>query len=128
MWSAHDVNIASVLNTLGAFDVHRPAFASTIYFELRNKSGSPFINIWHRDDGLDIFEPITVKGCSFDCALADFKTALADFLLDSDTWVTECAATSTSFTQSETVLSDTEITEVIGHIEENIKCRKDQKL
>lgn len=118
MWSAHDMNIASILNTLGAFEPHYPAFASTLYFELRNFSGSPLINIYHRDDDLDIFEPITVKGCSFDCALDDFATALSDYLLDEDTWKTECAATSTSFTDAETATSDAEVAEIIQLIED----------
>lgn len=124
MWSAHDMNIAAILNTLGAFDPHYPAFASTLYFELRNKSGTPTINIWHKDDDLDVFEPITVSGCTFDCSLTDFSTALTNYLIDTDTWTTECEANSTTFTNAEEVLSSDEITEVIAHIEDMISVRK----
>lgn len=124
MWSAHDLNIAATLNTLGYERVHRPAFASTIFFELRNKSGIPTINIWHKDDDLDVFEPITVSGCAFDCSLSDFRTSLSDYLVDSDTWSTECASNSTTFTKQDEALSHEEIAEVIQHIEQLIKCKK----
>lgn len=122
MWSAHDLNIASILNTLGAFDKpHQPAFTSTLYFELRNNSGSRFINIYYRDDWQDFFEPITISGCSFNCNLNDFKTVLSDYLIDLDTWDTECAATSTSFTDSEEATSDEEIAELKKYIEWVVK-------
>lgn len=91
MWSGHDSNIASILNTLGAFDPHCPAFASTLYFELRNNSGQAVINIYHKDDDLDVFEPITISGCKFDCPLNDFTTVLSDYLVDIDTWESECS-------------------------------------
>lgn len=123
MWSAHDSNIASILNTLGAFDFHYPAFASTLYFELRNNSGTPFINIYHKDDDLDIFEPITVSGCSFNCPLSDFATALSDYLIDTDTWESECAATSTSYTEADVDTSDAQVAQALESIEFMLKCR-----
>lgn len=95
MYSAHDSNIASILNTLGAFDDPIwPAFASSIYIELRNISGEAVVNVWHKND--DVFEAITVDGCVFNCTLTKFKKALKSYLLDTDTWDTECAATKTS--------------------------------
>lgn len=122
MYSAHDMNIAAILNTLGAFDPHYPAFASTLYFELRNKSGTPTINIYHKDDDLDVFEAITIRNCTFDCSLTDFQTAMSEYLLDTDTWTTECAATSTSYTDSDTLDAD-QIAELLEHIEEVIRMK-----
>lgn len=124
MWSAHDYNIAAILNTFGAFSPpHYPAFASTLYFELRNNSGSYFINVWHKDDDLDIFEPITVSGCKFDCPLEDFATNLADYLIDLDTWATECAATSTSYTNQDVDTSDEVVSEILQCIQEHLKYK-----
>lgn len=123
MWSAHDSNIGPILNTLGGFSAHYPAFASTIYFELRNNSGTPFVNIYHKDDELDIFEPITVKGCNFNCPLSDFATVLSDYLLDVDRWKTECAATSTSFTDAEVDTSDEEVAQALERINEILRCK-----
>lgn len=94
MYSAHDTNIASTLNTLGAFNEIWPAFASSIYIELRNISNSAVINVWHKNE--DVFEAITVSGCSFNCTLSSFKSLLKNYLLDTTTWESECAATSTS--------------------------------
>lgn len=94
MYSAHDINIASILNTFGAFDNVWPGFASSIYVELRNISKTATVNIWHKDG--DLFEPVTVEGCSFNCTLTQFKNSVKDYLLDTDTWETECSATKTS--------------------------------
>lgn len=124
MWSAHDTNIAAILNTLGAFDPHYPAFASTLYFELRNQTGTPIINIYHKDDDLDIFEPITVSGCRFNCPLSDFAVTLSDFLIDSDTWSSECAATSTAFTDAEVDTSDDEVAKALERIQIIIEQEK----
>lgn len=94
MYSAHDTNIASTLNTLGAFEQIWPAFASSIFIELRNISNSAVVNVWHKNE--DNFAAITVDGCSFNCTLSKFKSSLKDYLLDTTTWERECAATSTS--------------------------------
>lgn len=94
MYSAHDTNVASTLNTMGAFDEIWPAFASSLYIELRNISNTATINVWHKND--DLFEAITVSGCTFNCTLAKFKSSLNSYLLDTATWETECAATKTS--------------------------------
>lgn len=123
MWSAHDSNIGPILNTLGSFDPHYPAFASTLYFELRNSSGTPMVNIYHKDDGLDIFEPITIEGCHFNCPLSDFPTVLSDYLLDVDTWKTECAATATSFTDAEVDTSDEEVAQASDRINAILKYK-----
>lgn len=94
MYSAHDTCVASILNTMGAFDEIWPAFASSVYIELRNISNTATVNIWHKNE--DLFEALTVKGCSFNCTLSSFKSSLKDYLLDTETWEKECASTSTS--------------------------------
>lgn len=107
LYSAHDTNIAAILNTLGAFHPHYPAFASSLYFELRNKSGNAVINVYHRNDG--VFEAVTVRGCEFDCKLDDFDTNLSTWLVDTDAWETECSKNSTDLTDLSTVVSTPEL-------------------
>lgn len=94
MYSAHDSNVGAILNTFGALNDIWPAFASSIWLELRNISNTAVVNVWHKND--DLFEAITISGCTFNCTLTKFKSALSDYLLDVATWKTECAATKTS--------------------------------
>lgn len=123
MWSAHDTNISPILNTIGGFEPHYPAFASTIYFELRNNSGTPVVNVYHKDDDLDIFEPINIRDCPFNCPLSDLPTVLSDYLIDLDTFKTECAATSTAFTDAEVDTSDEEVAKALERIDAILKCK-----
>lgn len=89
------------MNTLGAYDNVWPAFASTIYFELRNKSGDATLNIWYRRN--NNFTPITIQGCSADCLLSDAQSILSPWLIDSDTYATECEANSSSLNNLDSV-------------------------
>lgn len=90
---------------------------------MRNNSGTPFINVYHKDDDLDIFEPIAISGCHFDCPLSDFATVLSDYLLDVDTFKSECAATSTTFTNAEVDTSEEEVAEALKRIDLILKCK-----
>ncbi|KAJ8982319.1 hypothetical protein NQ317_006664 [Molorchus minor] len=87
-YSAHDSNVASILNTLGAYDNIPPNFASTIYFELRERNGTNFINIYYKNYGDP--ERITVSGCNFDCELEDFRTLVSNYTITSDEWTELC--------------------------------------
>lgn len=127
MWSGHDSNIAAALITLGAFEPHDPAFASTLYFELRNGTESLYLNIFYKDDDLGVFEPITVKGCTFDCPLNQFGTILSEYLIDTDTWETECQASNTSSTNMNEILSNEEVSETLRYIQYVIHEKKEQE-
>lgn len=93
MFSGHDSNIGAILNALEAYDPpFAPAFASTIYVELRNKSGTPSVDVWHKDDDLGYFKHIAVPGCKFSCSLEDFKNAVRNCITDYDSYLKECNA------------------------------------
>ncbi|KAG5877250.1 hypothetical protein JTB14_019628 [Gonioctena quinquepunctata] len=89
MYSAHDTNLAIILQSLGAYNDVPPYFANSIYFELRESSSTPYINIFYKNK--DELEQITVEGCQFDCTLADFKALLSDIIVDVSTWKKECS-------------------------------------
>ncbi|KAG5877249.1 hypothetical protein JTB14_019627 [Gonioctena quinquepunctata] len=89
MYSAHDTNLAIILQSLGAFNDVPPYFANSIYFELRESSSTPYINIYYKNK--DELEQITVEGCQFDCTLADFQALLSDIIVDVATWTKECS-------------------------------------
>lgn len=93
MFSCHDLNIAAALRTLGTTEpLHWPAYASTLYFELRNRSGTPIINVLYRDDEVGIFKYIDVRECGYECSLNDFGRAMGKYLIDVETWTKECSA------------------------------------
>ncbi|KAG5877251.1 hypothetical protein JTB14_019629 [Gonioctena quinquepunctata] len=89
MYSAHDTNLAIILQAIGAFKNVPPYFANSIYFELRESGSTPYINIYYKNK--EEIEQITVEGCQFDCILADFKAVLSDIIVDITTWTKECS-------------------------------------
>lgn len=121
MYSAHDTNIASILKTIGAFNDIWPQFASTIYFELRNISNKATVNVWHKNE--DILEPVVVEGCSFNCTLTKFKSVLEKFILDNDTWETECASTQTSNIDLLEAAFSEDIVSELDRLREMLKAR-----
>ncbi|KAJ8961913.1 hypothetical protein NQ318_021532 [Aromia moschata] len=88
-FSAHDTNVAAILNTLGAFEPYlAPNFASTLYFELREANETNYVNIYYKNYGDP--EPITIAGCDFDCKFDDFKSLLSNRTLTPDEWSLLC--------------------------------------
>ncbi|KAJ8961912.1 hypothetical protein NQ318_021531 [Aromia moschata] len=88
-FSAHDFNIASILNTLGAFEPPLvPNFASTIYIELREQNGTNLINVYYKN--YDGPEQIIIKGCDFNCNLQDFKSIVDNFAISPEEWYQIC--------------------------------------
>ncbi|CAH1098920.1 unnamed protein product [Psylliodes chrysocephalus] len=92
VFSGHDTdtNIAAILNSFGAFDPpYPPAFASSIWIELKRNKGRYYVNVWSKD-GSNLRQ-IKVNGCARNCPLHAFRKKLSDILLDPDTLTQECS-------------------------------------
>jgi len=91
VYSGHDSNIAQTLNTLGAFiPPYPPAFASSIYIELRQDSTDDYyINVWSKN--LDVINQVSIRGCALDCPIDEVKELLSDVLIDADKRSEECS-------------------------------------
>lgn len=96
LYSGHDTNIASILNTIEAFDPHVPNFADSIFFELRNKSGEPVVNVWHKTESS--LEQLAIACCDLDCPLDTVRDLLKKRLIDKRTWKYECLSPATKHT------------------------------
>ncbi|XP_056629788.1 prostatic acid phosphatase-like [Diorhabda sublineata] len=89
IYSAHDSNIAMILNSLGAFDPpYPPDFASSIYFELRKKNGKFYVNVFSKNN--NDFKPVSIRGCDLDCPLSEVRARLSDILIDVKLRNAEC--------------------------------------
>lgn len=88
VYSAHDTNIASLLNAMGAFEYHSPPFASTILFELHRINDKFHLNLFYKNTS----EPqkILLKGCEFDCDLDEFREILKPLVINLKEWEREC--------------------------------------
>lgn len=90
VFSGHDITIANVLNTLGAFEYHCPPYASTILIELRQNQSdsSTYLNVFYKNSSQLL--NITVKGCKFDCSFVDFIRILEPVTVSRAEWEIEC--------------------------------------
>lgn len=88
MYSAHDTSVASILGAMGAFEPHCPYYASTVIFELRQKSDGPYVYTYYKSQ--DDLTPVTLKGCTTVCSLSDFKSNLTNIAITPEEWVQEC--------------------------------------
>ncbi|XP_072387070.1 prostatic acid phosphatase-like [Diabrotica undecimpunctata] len=88
-YSGHDLNIASILNSFGAFNPpYPPQFASTIYMELHVENWQHVVKVFSKD-GNNI-KQISVSGCTLSCPLSKFRQVLSRVLIDKDTLDEEC--------------------------------------
>lgn len=101
VYSAHDITIANVLQSLGAFEYHSPPYTSTIMFELRSNSNGQFVNIFYKNSST--VQDIVLSGCSFNCALDDFVKLLKPITLNLKQWEKECKVTLLSYMPLEEV-------------------------
>ncbi|XP_072383339.1 prostatic acid phosphatase-like [Diabrotica undecimpunctata] len=91
IYSGHDSNIAALLNTFIDFGVpYSPAFASTIYIELRRNIffDDFYVNVYSKNN--DDIKKITVRDCALDCPFNSFKKELQPVVLDVDTFKEKC--------------------------------------
>ncbi|KAJ8977039.1 hypothetical protein NQ317_017713 [Molorchus minor] len=88
LYSGHDVNIACFLNTFQAFTPHNPDFASSLIFELRQNAETTYVNAYYKRESEAV--PITLKGCDFNCNLADLKSAFSNIVISEAEWLIKC--------------------------------------
>lgn len=87
--SAHDTNIANILNSMGAFEYHSPPYTATILFELRKTvDGSSYLNIFYKNTSEA--RQISLKTCDFNCDINDFISILKPITINVDDWSYEC--------------------------------------
>lgn len=96
LYSGHDTNIATILNTIEAFEPHVPGFGDSIFFELRNKSEKAVVNVWHKTE--NDTKQISIACCELDCPLTTIMDLLKHRLVDKRTWKYECLAQATKHT------------------------------
>ncbi|CAG9864598.1 unnamed protein product [Phyllotreta striolata] len=89
VYSGHDDNIASILNSFGALDqLDIPGFGSSLWLELRKNDGNHFVNVWYKNG--DNTTQIRIEGCELDCPLKNMKSLLHDIVIDVENWTKEC--------------------------------------
>lgn len=89
VYSGHDDNIASILNTVGSFEPpYMLEFGSTLWIELRNHNNTNYVNLWLKN--VEDLTQIQIRGCKLDCPLEQVKIILKDILVDVETWTKEC--------------------------------------
>ncbi|XP_014279966.1 prostatic acid phosphatase [Halyomorpha halys] len=88
LYSAHDDNVAALLNTMGVFEHHMPPFVATVMIDLRkNAKNEFFVEVHYRNSTA---EPtlLTIPGCTPSCPLDEFESYLSQ-VIPGD-WDTEC--------------------------------------
>lgn len=91
MYSAHDITIASVLKTIGAFQYHSPPYASTVLFELHKTTAQNsyyYLNVYYKNSSIP--QEMQVEGCDFNCPLDKFVELLQPVALPLKQWEKEC--------------------------------------
>lgn len=89
LYSAHDMTVASVLQTIGAFQYHSPPYAATVLFELRRRTNSHYyLNVVYKNSSVP--QRVAVAGCDFDCAFDRFVDVLRPITLPVQQWEGEC--------------------------------------
>lgn len=86
-YCCHDGNIAGILKVLGTYERHLPVHACSIFFELRQKNGTPYLNVIY-NQAEDV--PVSVLGHDFDIKLTDFKNALSNYSMTKKEFYNKC--------------------------------------
>lgn len=91
-YSAHDLNISTVLYALGLFDGEFVQYAATLLFEVRVKEdGQAYLSIAYRRTAEDRHaEALFIPGCGQQCLLSRVYELYADILPTEDFW-TACS-------------------------------------
>ncbi|KAJ8957113.1 hypothetical protein NQ318_007328 [Aromia moschata] len=91
MLSGHDTTIASVLNSMGAYDNWPPEFSSTVIWELyRANNETYYVNLLYKRNNDSDVEELVISGCKFDCDYDDFMAALEPYTVEYSIWEEEC--------------------------------------
>ncbi|XP_058812426.1 prostatic acid phosphatase [Topomyia yanbarensis] len=100
IYSAHDITVANLLNTLRLFELHNPPFASCVLLELRQSAhyDEPYISIYYKNT-TDEPEPMNIPSCGPRCPLSQMFKIYQDILPDN--WPRECQVPFLSLTYVE---------------------------
>ncbi|XP_031636521.1 uncharacterized protein LOC116349294 [Contarinia nasturtii] len=89
LYSAHDVTITGILNSLGVFhNVHIPPYASSLLCELYKSNDSFYIQLFYRKSNEENPTPLNIPNCGTKCPIDKFYE-LFDDILPTD-FETEC--------------------------------------
>ncbi|XP_018323599.1 prostatic acid phosphatase [Agrilus planipennis] len=88
IYSAHDITIANVLQSLKLFQYHCPPYASTILIELRSLKSEYFVNIFYKNSTVP--QQMKLKDCEFNCPFDKFLKIVEPLVIDAQTWQNEC--------------------------------------
>ncbi|XP_041365334.1 lysosomal acid phosphatase-like isoform X2 [Gigantopelta aegis] len=82
MYSAHDTNIAAILNGLKLFDGHHPEYCSCLMFELYEISNHSFgVQLYYREHASQQTQLLKIPGCSSSmCSVEEFASVLKDLI------------------------------------------------
>lgn len=95
MFSAHDITIANILNSLRVFEYHAPPYSSTVIFELHALNGSLYVNVLYKNSSVP--QEIILSNCTFNCPLERFAKILEPIRLTRKQWDEECKLTYFAF-------------------------------
>ncbi|XP_055308428.1 prostatic acid phosphatase-like [Sitodiplosis mosellana] len=71
-YSAHDLNIVSVLNALNLYELHVPPYASSLFFELYRQNDSYFVQLFYRKTPTENVPALNIPNCGTMCPLDKF--------------------------------------------------------
>ncbi|XP_058460878.1 prostatic acid phosphatase [Malaya genurostris] len=100
MYSAHDVTVANLLNTLQLFELHNPPFAACVLLELyrTGNSNAPYVSIYYKNTTAEP-EPLYIPNCGQRCPLDQMSKVYQDIIPDN--WQHECQVPFLSLTYVE---------------------------
>lgn len=88
LYSGHDLNLATILMSMNAFNYRKPYYANAILFELYKNASDYFINVVYKDR--DAATLLNIKNCSINCTLKNFENCLRNYTMSSLEWDREC--------------------------------------
>ncbi|KAF5300434.1 hypothetical protein FQA39_LY02233 [Lamprigera yunnana] len=78
LYSAHEINVASMLRALKVYTRHIPDYGSCVLLELHLIDGVYYIKIYYEDHTPDSPKLLKIPGCNSFCPLDQFKTLLKE--------------------------------------------------
>lgn len=88
-FSAHDINMISILVALGNKETERPAYGSMLIFQLIKKDENHYIQVVMKQNDRILKVPISVCE-SDDCSAMDLRRAFGRILITEKEWREEC--------------------------------------
>ncbi|KAF5300269.1 hypothetical protein FQA39_LY11126 [Lamprigera yunnana] len=83
LYSAHDMNVVSLLYALNVFFPHLPPYAACVIIELHKINNIPFVKIYYEDHTLkNDIKQLVVGNCTAECPLEKFVDLLKNNIPD----------------------------------------------